>query len=240
MEEHEQSKPNTGEVPLDPSGEQGLQGASSEAVAKLKADSEDAPDTARRVRRVSRVESAPRRARRVLSTPPSGSVDAVWTDYFERCEARIDKAESDRYAELRKIRRRKGVIFIAYCGMAALAIINLAIAITLALLNATHSGSSDAELMHKLIVSGGGLVGTSGITGALALARRGLRSDEQALAVQGREISRIQAVMVAARVATDEQRRCEFLGDMTRSLNALLREEAPETGGRARKRRRRE
>jgi hypothetical protein len=109
---------------------------------------------------------------------------------------------------------------------------------TLLILNAIRAGHSDPNLTHNLIALGGGLAGTGTITGILTMARRALRSDEDILIKQGREIARIEAVMVAARVATDDERRCEFLGDMTRSLNALLREEEPETrrGSRGRRR----
>jgi hypothetical protein len=106
------------------------------------------------------------------------------------------------------------------------------------LLNAIRSGPIDSSALHNLAGFGEGFVGTAGITAVVGLARRAIRSDERILIMQGREIVRIQAVMVAARVTTDEQKRSEFLGDMTRSLNALLRDEEPETGQRRRKRRR--
>ena len=166
--------------------------------------------------------------------PAPSPVEAVWDSYFRVLEERIRKVEDDKYAELSKLRRRKAVLFWILCITAALTVINAAAVSLLVLLNAIKSGPIDSSALHNLAVFGGGFVGTAGITAVVGLARRAIHSDERSLIMQGREIVRIQAVMVAARVTTDEQKRSEFLGDMTRSLNALLRDEEPETGRRRR------
>jgi hypothetical protein len=168
--------------------------------------------------------------------PAPSPVEAVWDNYFKVLEERIRKVEDDKYAELSKLRRRKAVLFWILCVTATLTVINAAAVSLLVLLNVIKSGPIGSSALHNLAVFGGGLVGTAGITAVVGLARRAIRSDERSLIMQGREIVRIQAVMVAARVTTDEQKRSEFLGDMTRSLNALLRDEEPETGSRRRRR----
>jgi hypothetical protein len=238
MEEHEPPQPDSpGDVPQSAEEGQKLQEGDPRITPNSRSTGpEGTQDSARISPKIPRLPSKARGVRATLPSSAADPADAVWDEYFRLCERRIAYADHDRYSELRKVRKRKAAIFIALCIMAALTIINLAIASSLAVFNAIHTGPANSELMHNLIASGGGLVGTGGITGALALARRALRSDEQALTRQGREMTHIQAVMVAARVTRDEERRCEFLGDMTRSLNALLREEEPEAGRKSRRR----
>jgi hypothetical protein len=197
---------------------------------------DSAPDPARAP--APPADSAPDPAR--APAPPadsdSSTVEAVWANYFRVLEERIRKVDDVRYTELSKVRRRKAVLFWILCITAALTVINAAVVSLLVLLNIIKSGPIDSSALHNLTVFGGGLVGTAGITAVVGLARRAARSDEDILIKQGREVTRIEAVMVAARVTTDQEKRCEFLGDMTRSLNALLRDEEPETGRRKRRR----
>jgi hypothetical protein len=102
--------------------------------------------------------------------------------------------------------------------MAFLALGSAALTAVLAALNVINDGLTAGSIAP----GGGGFIVTGGMTLILASMRRQIRDEERGLRQDKDTLRNIEAAMFAARVTPDPKKRCELLGELVRTLNALL------------------
>jgi hypothetical protein len=149
---------------------------------------------------------------------PAGTDEEAWNEFFRRYKTRIERAERNQDNGLKKLSRRKTVIFNLYLTMVILALASAALTAVLASLYVINHGS----MFTNIASGGGGFVVTGGMTLVLGSMRRQIRDEERELKKEGDDLRNIEAAMFAARVAPDPLKRCELLAELVRALNALL------------------